>query len=99
MEAILRAHVKINMHIKFLNLVPYLNRYKIFTSDETTHFINDPKEVSVNNLINWLSGKADEGIFNFVKALNEATEHSGHKQILQAIRAVVHDNEIYTYDE
>ena len=99
MEAISRAHVEINKHIKFLDLVPYLNRYKIFSSDETAHFINDPKEVSVYNLINWLQGKADEGIFNFVKALNEATEHSGHKQILQAIKAVVHDNEIYLYDE
>ena len=36
----------------------------------------------VNNLIKWLPTKADKGIRDFVRALKEAVEHSGHLEII-----------------
>jgi len=44
--------------------------------------INNSTEEKVNNLIEWLLKKDESGIQNFVKALNEAHEHSGHFTIL-----------------
>ena len=37
----------------------------------------------VNNLIEWLPRKDDRGIHNFVRALEEAKEHSGHLVIVE----------------
>ena len=38
----------------------------------------------VNNLItSWIPGKHEDGLCNFVRALNEASEHSGHITILE----------------
>ena len=62
------------------------------------HFMKDSHEVSANNLIQWLERKSDKSIFDFVKALNDEKEHSGHKQILETIKVVVSDDEIFFYD-
>jgi len=43
---------------------------------------NDSTAEKVNKLIEWLLQKDESGIRNFVKALNEAHEHSGHFTIL-----------------
>ena len=37
----------------------------------------------VSKLIMWLPAKDDKGIHNFVRALKEAKEHSGHIKILK----------------
>jgi len=60
--------------------------------------MKDSHDVSVNNLIQWLESKSDKSIFDFVKALNDEKEHSGHKQILENMKVVVHVGEIFFYD-
>jgi len=98
MDRIKFAHVEIDKHIKFSILLQYFNKYKIFTTTEMNHFKQDFHEVSVNNLIMWLEGKSDKGIIDFVKALNDEKEHSGHKQILNSIKVVVLNDEVFLHD-
>ena len=90
MEIIKRAHGEIDQHINFQPLLKCFNKYGIFTRTEMNHFLEDYHEHSVNNLIQWLEAKSDEGILNFVKALNDEKEHSGHKQILQKLEVEVY---------
>jgi len=56
-----------------------------------SHFNNNTfsTDVRVNSTIEWLSRKDEEGALNFVKALNDAKEHSGHVQILKKLRVKV----------
>lgn len=74
----------IKNHINFDILVPFLNKYRIFTGDEIKYFNESNTESKkVSNLILWIAKKNENGIRNFVKALHEAHEHSGHITILE----------------
>ena len=76
----------IKEHINFDTLIPFLNKYNIFTRDEMECLTNNMilTAQKVNNLITlWIPGKNEDGICNFVKALNEAHEHSGHITIIE----------------
>jgi len=96
MSNITQAHPEIAQHIDFITLMQYLNRYRIFTSNEIHHLSHDPVEVSANNLIDWLSRKDEDGVLNFVKALNDAREHSGHAAaILKKLEVRVIQGKVY----
>ena len=43
----------------------------------------NPESKKVSNLILWIDKKNENGIHNFVRALDEAHEHSGHIAILE----------------
>ena len=85
MDAIARLHKIIKEKINFETLLPSLNKYKIFTTDEMKYFVNklhsDADKVAM--LVIWLEAKEEKGINDFVRALNEAEEHSGHIVILE----------------
>ena len=85
MDAIRRLHKTIEEKINFETLIPFLNKYKIFTTGEMKYFVNklhsDADKVA--NLVIWLEAKNEKGIYDFVRALNEAKEHSGHIVILE----------------
>ena len=87
-EAIIRNHVIINQQINFDTLVQFLDKYNnIFTRNEMKFLKSKDHEdaVKVNKLIEWLEGKDDIGVRNFVRALNDAHEHSGHGVILKRL--------------
>ena len=90
-EAIKEGHPVINKHIQFETLLQHFNSHKIFTIAEMDYF--DAKSNSlverVNKLIIWLEKKDESGIYNFVKALNEETEHSGHYAILKKLHEIL----------
>jgi len=94
-EAIKQAHLKIKTHIKFTTLEQYFNLYNIFECDEILHFKCDPHEVSVSNLIDWIQGKDEEGALNFIKALYDGREHSGHTEILNELKMKVINGKVY----
>ena len=79
-------------HINFKSLIPFLNKYGIFTKDEMKYFMKDCHSDSdkVNNLIVWLPTKDAEGIHNFVRALKEAEEHSGHLEIIKDLHKYIY---------
>ena len=81
---ITRLHVIIKDHINFENLIPFLNKNDVFTKDEIKFLMNNHQSGAdkVSHLIMWLHAKNEKGIHNFVKALVEAQEHSGHLVIL-----------------
>ena len=86
-DAIKKSHPIITEKINFVTLIPYLNKYSIFTGNEMTIFNNAVllHGEKVNSLIEWLYKKEDEEIKNFIRALNDAHEHSGHAVILRGI--------------
>ena len=90
-NAITGIHPTIIVHVKFETLIPFLNHYRIFTATEMEYFNNKFNSTAdkVNILIQWLSTKDHDGIHNFVKALNEADEHSGHKVILEKLHGTM----------
>jgi len=92
---ITQAHPEIAQYIDFKILTQYLNRYRIFTANEIHHLGHDPIEDSANNLIDWLSRKDEDGVLNFVKALNDAKEHSGHTAILRKLNVKVIQGKVY----
>ena len=87
MDAITKIHPTINKHIKFETLIQFLNHYNIFTAGEIQSFNNKNCSLveKVNHLISWLDTKDHEGICNFVKALDEENEHSGHHVIVKKL--------------
>ena len=86
-EVITQLNPTLIRYIKFKTLNPFLREYQIFTQSEMKHFSNEYHDVEdkVSNLIEWLNQKHEKGIYDFVKALNDAFEHSGHLVILEEI--------------
>ena len=87
MVVIKKNHPTINKKIKFDTLIQYLNKYCIFTHGEIYKFksqLISPEE-KVNDLISSLEEKEEDGVLNFVRALNDAHEHSGHVAILEQL--------------
>ena len=86
-KAITKLHPIIKNHINFETLIPFLNYYAIFTDDEMDILMNASKKAEkVNELITSLPTKDKDGIYNFVKALNDAHQHSGHDVILDNLK-------------
>ena len=87
MDAIRKSHPIITEKINFVTLIQYFNKYSIFTGSEIQVFNNAvlTNAEKANSLVEYLGQKTEEGIKNFVKALNDASEHSGHVDILQCI--------------
>lgn len=87
-KTITKLHPIINKHINFDTLIPFLSFYHIFTDDEMEILMNvyKTKAEKVNELITSLPTKDKDGIYNFVKALNDAHEHSGHGEILDNLK-------------
>jgi len=93
-RAIERCHPIITDHIKFEILIPFLNQHEIFTRPEMEYFNNRyySNAEKVNILIEWLPKKDEKEICNFVRALNEAHEHSGHSTTLKHLYKIACPN-------
>ena len=89
--AITRLHVTIKDYINLENLIPFLDTFAVFTKDEKKFFMNKyhSDAEKVGDLIMRLDAKDEKEIRNFVKALNEAQEHSGHIVILKHLHETV----------
>ena len=84
-KAIIRNHVIIDTHINFDTLVQFFDKYDVFTRNEMKFFNSKYREDvdKVNKLIILLEAKDEQGVYNFVRALNEAHEHPDHSVILE----------------
>jgi len=93
-RAIERCHPVITDHVEFETLIPFLNEHEIFTRSEMEYFNNRyySNAEKVNKLIEWLPKKDENGIHNFVRALNEAHKHSGHSTILKHLYEIACTN-------
>ena len=71
-------------NINFEILTPILKQYDIVTEDEKDYFMSDSnsKQNKVSKLIDCLGGENETKIHNFVKAMAEAYEHTGHNALL-----------------
>lgn len=89
LDAIIKIHPIIDTHIDFSTLIPFFNSYGIFTDAEIKYFYSDHQsdKSKVNKLIESLKAKHEKGVYDFVRALNDGHEHSGHVTILEHLRA------------
>lgn len=71
-----------------VSLIPYLNKYGILTPDERSYLSSNYKTPSekVNFLLQCLEGKDDTTVKNFLQALKEASEHTGHTELCRLLR-------------
>ena len=74
----------------------YFDKYGgIFLCDEKNQLKDDEHDISVDKMIRFLKAKDDEDILNFVRALHDASNHSGHTVILEALTVKVIDGKVY----
>jgi len=87
MDIIVQRSPEMRQYINIKTLVPYLNKYKILTSVERQQLLNmqATREEKVDLLIEILESKSGESKENFLKALKEAHEHTGHEDLLKIL--------------
>ena len=86
-SVIVRQHASLRKYINLESLIPHLNAYEILTKGERDQ-LNMPEissQQKVDRLLHFLESKSDESIQNFLKALKDADEHTGHRQLLDVL--------------
>ena len=75
--------------VKLELLVPKLNKYLLLTSDESSYLLDDSIPHGKRNmqLVAILTRKGSKVFPTFQTALSEASEHSGHKRLLELLSA------------
>ena len=80
MDVLYQLNPELNQYINMSSLIPYMNKHKILTRKERFYLNDDsicPSD-KVTYLLSYLEGKDLGTVNNFVKALKEENEHSGH---------------------
>ena len=88
MDIIYQLYPQMIQYINMVSLIPYLNKYGILTAEERHYLNNNHKSPTekVNYLLQYLESKNEETVKNFLKALKEAREHSGHTELCRLLR-------------
>ena len=88
MDIIYQLNPQMIKYINMVSLIPFLNKYGILTSEERFYLNNNHKSPTekVNYLLQYLESKGEETVKNFLKALKEASEHSGHTELCRLLR-------------
>lgn len=88
MDIIYQLNPQMIKYINMVSLIPYLNKYGILTAEERHYLNNNHKSPTekVNYLLQYLESKGEETVKNFLKALKEAGEHSGHTELCRLLR-------------
>ena len=83
MIAIYQLNPQMIRYINMVSSIPYLNKYGILTQEERFYLNNNRKSPTekVNFLLTYLESKNEETVKNFLKAIKEAREHSGHTEL------------------
>ena len=86
-SVIVRQHASLRKYINLESLIPHLNAYEILTKGERDQ-LSMPEISShqkIDRLLQFLESKSDESIQNFLKALKDADEHTGHRKLLDIL--------------
>ena len=88
MDIIYQLNPQMIKYINMVSLIPYLNKYGILTQEERFYLNNNHKSPTekVNFLLTYLESKNEETVRNFLKAIKEAREHSGHTELCRLLR-------------
>lgn len=82
-DALYELNPELNDYIDMNSLIPYMNKYRILTKDER-FYLNDsskPPSEKVTYLLSCLERKDYKTVYNFIQALKEEKEHSGHVKL------------------
>jgi len=79
-KILLQLNPEISMYINLDCLVPYLNRFTILTRIERSFLSNPLKSPNekIAYLLDALEGKDANSVNNFLTALRQEKEHTGH---------------------
>jgi len=86
-DILLELNPEMNRYINLKCLVPYLNRYKILTKSDR-FYLNNPltsPDEKMTYLLSTLDEKSTESLHNFLRALKEEPEHTGHQELCKLI--------------
>ena len=84
---IIKHHANLRRYINMDSLIPQLNKYEILTSGEREQLNMDkPCQQKVDLFLQFLERKSEESMLNFLKALEDAGEHTGHRQLHTILR-------------
>ena len=88
MEVVYRLHPDMVTYMNIQLLIRYLNKYGVLTRDERYHLNSSSKspDEKVDYLLTCFDGKDDDMIQNFIKALKEADDHTGHKKLCELLK-------------
>ena len=86
---LLRHQENFRRLVKLELLVPKLNKHRLLTFDESNSLLDDSVPNGKRNiqLATILTSKGAKVFPNFLTALSEATEHSGHERLLELLSA------------
>ena len=87
MKILLRLNPQLVQYIDFVTLLPYINKYEILTPTERQVLNNDGNQhKQVSNLLQYLENKKRETVDDFVRAISEEPDHSGHCELCKLLR-------------
>ena len=80
MDVLYQLNPELNEYINMSSLVPYMNKHEILTKNERFYLNDNSKSPSdkVSYLLSYLEGEDPATVNNFLRALREEKEHSGH---------------------
>lgn len=88
METIYQLHPEMSKHIDMISLIPFLNKYGILTQAERFYLSSEthsPPE-KVTYLLQHLDCKGGITVKDFLKALHDANEHTGHIELCELLK-------------
>lgn len=88
MDVIYKLHPYMAKYMNVQLLVRYLNKYSVLTRDERYHLRSSDKSPAekVDYLLGCLDNKDDDSQQNFIKALKETREHTGHSKLCELLK-------------
>ena len=88
MRVIYSIHDDMRRYINISSLYPYLNKYRILVREERQILMNPYliQTQKVDKLLEFMDGKSPSSQRDFLKAIKDAREHTGHKEICNLLR-------------
>ncbi|XP_065887654.1 glutamine-rich protein 2-like isoform X2 [Dysidea avara] len=88
MTVIHRIYPDMRKYINISSLYPYLNKYGILTREERAKLINPytSQIEKIDELLKLMGAKSPSSQSDFLKAIKDAREHTGHKEICKLLR-------------
>jgi len=88
MQVIYSIHDDMRRYINIMSLYPYLNKYEILIREERQVLTNQYtiETTKVDQLLEIIDSKSPSKQKDFLKAIKDASEHAGHREICKILR-------------
>ena len=88
MKVIHSINPDMRQYINISSLYPFLNKYGILTREERAKLTNPytSQIEKINEFLKLMDAKSPSSQSDFLKAIRDAREHTGHKEICKLLR-------------